>query len=223
MALKLVLLLALALLLVSNYMVFFYVPNEKFMGAIQRIFYFHVASATASYLAMFIILGTSLAYLASKRLELDAVTEAAAEIGFIFCSIVMVTGMIWGNAAWNTPFRLEPRLVSSLVLWMIFLAFVLLRQFADRAQVSEYRLANHCAILGVIGALMVPVVIYSVHLLPEVPKLHPVVVENQGLREPSFRHTLLMASIALIMFSIALIWIRAKLALLERRLVSGEV
>lgn len=213
---------SLALLLLTNYMMFFYVPNERIMGPVQRIFYLHVGSAMAAYLAMLVIFASSLSYLATKKPLLDAITEAAAEVGLLFCSIVMVTGMIWGNAAWNTPFRLEPRLVSSLILWMIFVAFVVLRSFSDRSQLSDRRIANNCAVLGIIGAVMVPVVIYSVHILPQVAQLHPVVVENRGLKDPRFGHALGVATIALCLFSVTLIWMRARIGQLERVLVTNE-
>src|SRR5690606_23082154 len=119
----------------------------------------------------------------------------------------LVTGMLWGYVAWNTPFRLEPRLVSTLILWLIFLAFSILRVFGDPQKV-----AAHSAVLGILGALTVPVVVYSVKLLPQFSQLHPQVVAQQGLRDPSFYDALAVSSVALILLQFYLVWLRKRIA-----------
>ena len=201
-----------ALIAIGNYMVFVWVPNEAIMGPVQRIFYFHFGSAITSYLCMFAVLICSVGFLSTQRRLFDSISTACGEVGLLNCSITMATGMIWGQAAWNTPFRWEPRLVSLLFLLLIFFSFVALRTFAN----SE-RVAKQSAVLGILGAITVPAVMYSIHLLPQFAQLHPIVVERRGLREESFRTTMFFCMVAMIALSGLLIWIRTRLVELEKK------
>ncbi len=194
------------------YVVFLLVPNEKVMGPVQRIFYFHVGSAIACYCAIAVVLIGALFYLATRSSTCDLISEAAGEVGFVFCTVVLVSGMIWGHSAWNTWFRWEPRLVTFLLLWFIFLSFTLLRVFGDRQ-----RIAMHSSVLGIIGAIMVPVVVYSIKFLPNIPQLHPVVVENRGLRDPLFTYGMFISMGALVLLQALLIVIRIRIGFLQVR------
>jgi len=189
------------------------VPNESSMGPVQRIFYFHVGAAIASYLSIAVVFFSSLGYLATKRRLYDAWNVSAAELGFVFTTIVLLSGMIWGYSAWNTPFRLEPRLVSFLLLWLIFFSFVLLRSFGDRQ-----RIASHSAILGVLGAIMVPIMIYSVKLLPQTAQLHPQVLEKRGLQDPDMVFALTIAILSMSLFQFVLLFVRVRLELIRQRI-----
>ncbi|MBN8548672.1 MAG: cytochrome c biogenesis protein CcsA [Deltaproteobacteria bacterium] len=199
-----------AAILYSNYLVFLVVPNERIMGPVQRIFYFHVGSAIACYCAFGVVLIASLAYLATRDRRADVVAEAAGEVGFVFCTIVLLTGMIWGHAAWNTWFRWEPRLVSFLLLWLIFLSFTTLRVFGD-----PKKIAAHSAVLGIIGAVTVPLVVYSIKLLPQMAQLHPQILENRGLVDPTYKPTLFVCMGSLVCLQALLIWFRVRIGLLE--------
>lgn len=203
-------LLSWALVTFSLWLVFMYVPNERVMGAVQRIFYFHVASAFASYVAVMILLLGGVGFLATRSKNFDFALISGAEIGFLFCTATLVTGMIWGNSAWNTPFRWEPRLVSFLLLWCTFLSMVLLRHFGDPARISQ-----HSAVLAIIAAILVPVVVYSVKLLPQFAQLHPQVVAERGLKDPRFTTAMLWSSLAVVFSSLVLVWIRMKIARLD--------
>ena len=204
-----------ALITYSMYNVFLVVPNERFMGPVQRIFYFHVGSAIACYVAFGVLLVASLAYLATRSRFADIVAQAAGEVGFVFCSIVMITGMIWGHSAWNTWFNWEPRLVTFLILLLISLSYVLLRAFANPGTAPA-----HCSILGILAALSVPVVWLSVKILPSMSQLHPVVVENRGLKDPSFTSTMFLSMGALVLFLALLMIVRIRIELLSRNLES---
>ncbi len=193
-------------------LVFLIVPNEKTMGAVQRIFYFHVGSAFASYVAIAIVFFCSIAYLATQKRRFDAVLRSAGEVGFLFCTMVLLSGMIWGYSAWNTPFRMEPRLVSFLLLWFIFLAFNLLRLYGD-----EEKKAVQSAALGIVGTITVPLMVYSIELLPQFAQLHPQVVERGGLKDPMMRHAFGVASLSLILLSVQLVVLRSRIAFLEDR------
>jgi heme exporter protein C len=196
----------------TTYLTFLVVPNERLMGPVQRIFYFHVGSAVACYAACGVLLVASLWVLATRSRVADAIGHAAGEVGFLFALIVMISGMIWGHSAWNTWFRWEPRLVTFLLLCLVFLGLNLLRIFGDPTKVSQ-----HAAVLGIVSAVTVPLVVYSVKLLPHVAQLHPQVVENRGLREPLFEYTMFVAMISLVLLQALLVWYRARLELVRRQ------
>lgn len=206
------------LVLAAIWLVFMKVPNEQVMGAVQRIFYFHVGAALAAYLAIGVAFISGVLFLNSKSPFYDALNEAAGEVGFLLCSIVLLSGMIWGHSAWNTWFRWEPRLVTFLLLWLIFLAFVLLRSYAD-----QDRSASQAAILSIIGSSTVPLVWLSVKLLPQSAQLHPQVIENQGLRHPLFVVAFLVTTLGLSAFMIWLIALRSRIGLSERTLKHHQV
>jgi heme exporter protein C len=201
-----------ALLAYANYLTFLVVPNERLMGPVQRIFYFHVGSAIACYLSCAILFVASLWVLATRSRIADAIGHAAGEVGLVFALIVMATGMIWGHSAWNTWFRWEPRLVTFLLLCLVFAALNLLRLFGDPQKVAQ-----HAAVLGILSAVTVPLVVYSVKLLPHVAQLHPQVVENRGLKEPIFEHTLFVTMGALVLLQCCLVWYRARVEILRRQ------
>ena len=199
--------------LYSLYMIFMVVPDEKIMGPVQRVFYFHVGSAIACYVAFGIVLAGSVGFLATKEVKFDIYNVAAGEVGFVFCTITLLSGMIWGNAAWNTPFQWEPRLVTFLLLWLIFLTFIILRIFAEPTLVR-----THSAVLGIIGALLVPVVWYSVKLMPAALQLHPQVVENRGLKDVRFYYGMIAGITSLIILEVYLIWLRVRLGFLQHNM-----
>ena len=180
------------------------------MGAIQRIFYFHVASATASSLCFGVVFLAAILFLRSKKIEYDALSVAAGEVGFLLCTVVLVSGMIWGHTAWNTWFRFEPRLITFLFLWLIFLSFVLLRLFGDPSKV-----AAHSAVLGILGAITVPIMIYSIKLLPAAAQLHPQVIESRGLKDSSYIFTLNITMLGCLLLATLLVVIRYKIELLS--------
>lgn len=188
------------------------------MGAAQRIFYFHVGSAIACYVAFAVVLIASLAYLANRDWRSDAISGAAGEVGFVFCSITLLTGMIWGRTAWNTWFSWsEPRLVTFLVLWLIFLMFSILRNFGD-----PEKTAIHASVLGVLGSLSVPIVQLSINLLPKSARLHPEVVAYGRLEHWSYWWAFGISVAALTVFLAFLIVLRTRIAFLERMLRRRE-
>lgn len=196
------------------FLVFLVVPDERIMGPVQRIFYFHVGSAMATYVAIGLLLMGSVLFLVRRHESWDVLGEAAAAVGFVFASIVLATGMIWGHSAWNVWWRWEPRLISFLVLWMTLLGLVLLRKFAVEHPLQR----NYCAIVGILSALNVPIVVYSVKLLAATEQLHPQVVANQGLKDPSYVYTLIGAIIAVSLLAVWMIGVG-----MQSRIVRTEV
>ena len=206
-------LLTLLIVGVAQYFVFMVVPSEQIMGAGQRVFYFHVATAFACCAAFFAVFVASISYLTSRNKKHDIFCVAAGEVGFVFCTIVLVTGMIWGHSAWNTWFRWEePRLVTFLVLWLIFLSFTVLRNFGDPAKTSV-----HGSILGIIGAASVPLVYASIKLLPQSARLHPEVIEHGGLKDPSYWQAFGISVVGMLCLCALLVWARYRIGLAEER------
>jgi heme exporter protein C len=208
----------LLLVALANYYVFMVVPDELVMGAVQRVFYFHVASALACYAAFAVVFVASLTFLATRKVRADLLAVAAGEVGFVLCSVVLVTGMIWGHSAWNTWFRWEePRLVTFLVLWLIFLSFTVLRNFGDQAKT-----AVHGSILGLLGALSVPIVYVSIKFLPQSARLHPEVIERGGLKDPSYWQAFGVSVAALMALCATLIWLRYRIGRVEYEAQIGQ-
>lgn len=148
------------LMMVSLFLIFIWVPTEKEMGAIQRIFYFHVPLAWISFLAFFVVFAGSILYLWKRDAKWDTLAHSSAEIGVIFTTLVLVTGPLWAKPVWGTWWTWEARLTSTLVLWFTYVAYLLVRSYAG----EESRGARFAAVLGIIGFTDVPVVYLSVNL-----------------------------------------------------------
>lgn len=168
-------------MLAALYMTFIWVPNEKTMGIIQRIFYFHVPAAWVAFLAFFMVFLSSILYLVRRNDKWDALAVSSAEIGLVFCSIVLVTGPIWAKPVWGIWWTWDARLTLTLVLWLIYVAYIMLRVYVK----DESRRARLCAVVGVIGFLDVPLVYMSIRWWRT---QHPAPVmaggENSGLAPP---------------------------------------
>lgn len=133
-------------------------PYESTMGLIQRIFYYHVPSAFVMFGSAFVCGISSAIFLANRSSRADAVALSAAELVVVFGLIVLVTGPLWARKAWGVWWQWDARLTSSLVLWLIFVSYLLLRRFAGAG--SEML----AAAVGVFGMANVPFVYWSVNV-----------------------------------------------------------
>ena len=174
-----------ALMIAALYMVFVYVPTEKHSGIIQRIFYFHVPVAWVSFLAFFITFIASILYLWKREIKWDAIACASAEIGVIFTTLVLITGPIWAKAAWGIWWTWDARLTTSLVLWLIYIAYLLVRSFATEPS----RGARLSAVIGIVGFIDVPIVFLTVNLWRT---QHPTTIIFEGGLTPPMLMTLLV-------------------------------
>ncbi len=145
-------------------------------GEVQRIFYFHVPFAMSAFLGFFIVLVASIVFLARGSRTADILAHAAAEVGLVCCTIVLVTGPVWARYAWGVWWTWDARLTSTLVLWMIYASYLLLRNY----MADDPRMRRYCAVLGIVGALDVPIVYFSVHWFRT---QHPAtfILKKQGL------------------------------------------
>src|SRR5215467_10597125 len=145
------------LLVYALYQALVVAPTERTMGDVQRIFYYHVPSAWTAFLLFLANFVASIVYLIRRNPKADALAVATAEVGVIFCSIVLVTGPIWARPVWGIWWTWDLRLTLTLVLWLIYVSYLALRRFSDSAQTPVL-----AAVLAVFGALDVPLVYFSI-------------------------------------------------------------
>jgi heme exporter protein C len=177
-------------------------PYESTMGLVQKIFYFHVPAALTMFLATFVCGFASIRYLVKGRAASDRLAEAAAEIVVLLGLIVMITGPLWARKAWGVWWQWDARLTSSLVLWLMFVGYTLLRRFGGPG--SE-RLAAGVAVFGMVN---VPFVYWSVNVWRT---LHPktTVVPTLG---PEMRLVFWWCMAAFLCLFLALLGTRVRLA-----------
>jgi heme exporter protein C len=152
--------LGLVLMIAALYMVFIYVPTEKSMGIVQRIFYFHISIAWVSFLAFLVTFVFSICYLRQRVLKWDNIAHASAEVGVVFTSLVLITGPIWAKPVWGIWWTWDARLTTSLVLWLIYVAYLLVRHYAT----DPARGARFGAVVGIVGFIDVPIVFLAVNI-----------------------------------------------------------
>src|SRR6266446_6632311 len=152
--------LTLATMTAAIYMVFVYVPTEAQQGIVQRIFYFHVPCAWVAFAAFALVAIAGVFYLWLGQQVWDDLGYAAAEVGMLFCTLVLITGSIWAKPIWGTWWTWDSRLTTTLVLWLLYAGYLTLRVMAG--ELSEVgRLA---AVVGIVAAADVPIIIVSVRL-----------------------------------------------------------
>jgi heme exporter protein C len=188
--------------------VFVYVPTEQVQGIVQRIFYFHVASALTMFLAFFVVFIASIIYLWKRLPWWDNIAAGAAEIGVVFCTLVLITGPIWARPIWGAWWSWDPTLTLTLVLWLIYVAYLMLR-----ADAYDERRTRFAAILGIIGFIDVPLIRWSVEKWRTIhPK--PVVLQEGGSTglPPSMLLTFFICVAALVLLFFYLLRERVSLA-----------
>ncbi|HYJ80429.1 MAG TPA: cytochrome c biogenesis protein CcsA [Longimicrobiaceae bacterium] len=205
--------LATAALLAALRMVFFYAPTEREMGIVQRIFYVHVPSAWVAFLAFGIVALCSLGYLWLRDARLDAIAVSAAELGMVFTTIVLLTGPLWGKIAWGAWWVWEPRLTLTLLLWFIYLGYFVLRGAAE----TPDRGRRFAAILGVVGAVDIPLIHVSVNWWRS-QHPQPVILRPEGpSADPAIVQTLLVSLLAFTLLFVSLLLLRYALERLSTR------
>lgn len=199
---------AIAVILVgiSVVLIFFVAPTEATMGDVQRIVYLHVAVAWYGLLSMLAASATGATYLATRRLDYDHWSHAATEVGSLCAALTLITGSLWAHEAWGTWWTWEPRLTTSLVMWMMYAGLLLIRSSVD----DPHRRARVCSVLAIICVCDVPLVLMATRWFRGV---HPV--------SPDMDHTMrfvLLAAIASfsMLFVLLTVWRARQLHRAER-------
>lgn len=142
----------LAVLAVAWLVVVVRAPLDSVQGVIQKILYVHVPSAFAAYLAFFVTAAAGGLYLWREQEQYDVLARSAAEVGVLFCTLVLITGPIWARGTWGRWWSWDLRLTLTLLLWFVFLAYLLLRSFTEGSE----RAARFSAVYGIVGVFTIP-------------------------------------------------------------------
>ncbi len=215
--LKLIDVISVGTLLAATAMVFFYAPIEKVMGAVQKVFYFHVAAGWIGMLSFFVAATAGVIYLITKKSIWDLVGLASVEIGIAFTLINVITGAIWARPIWNTWWTWDPRLTTATIMELVYAAYLMLRQGIEEPE----RRARFGAVYAIVGFLSVPLTFFSIRIFRTI---HPVVIgSNDPTAQGAFDmttpmlQTFLFSLLTFTFVYISLLWHRIRLGKLAER------
>ena len=190
--------------------IFLKLPIETSQGFPQKIMYLHVPTFIATYLAFFVVFAFSIAYLWKRDLMFDQIAKVSAEVGLIFCALLLVTGAIWGRPTWGTYWVWDARLTTTLLLFLIFMGYFLLRMSVNDRD-KEARLAS---VLGIIGCLDIPIIHKSVEWWRTLHQPSTLFKVDSGKASPSISPELLTpliaSTIVMLLFYLYLLLLRYK-------------
>ena len=190
-------------------------PTEQSMGEVQRIFYYHVSSAWTAFLLFTINFVASVVYLIRRSVKADIIALVTAEVGVVFCTAVLVTGPLWARPVWGIWWTWDVRLTSTLVLWLIYVSYLMLRRFSSSGQTPLM-----AAVLAVFGALDVPLVYFSIWFFRT---QHPQpVIGGGGSIDPKMLQVVLINWAAFLCFAWLVCWSRYRLEVLQREVEETE-
>src|SRR5262249_21490847 len=199
----LLLLITLGLLAWGTYQALVVAPPEATMGDAQRIFYYHVPAATAASILFGINFLASIWYLAKRSLQADALAVAGAEVGVVFFGVVLISGPIWARYAWGTFWVWDARLTTSLILWLLYVSYLVLRNSSEVGSTSVL-----AASLAVLAALDMPVVYMANRWFRT---SHPQPMIGTPNLNPDMQKVLLWNMLAFTMFALLIAWFRYEL------------
>lgn len=195
------------LLAIAAYMAFWYAPTERTMGEIQRIFYFHAGSFWTSFVAFFLNAVASVVYLIKRNPRTDSLAAASAEVGVLFCTGGLIMGPLWAKPVWGIWWTWDARLTLTLLLWLLYVAYVMLRSFLPEGD----RRAVISAVYGIFAAADVPLV-YMANRWWRTQHPQPVIAggEGSGLNAQMWQ-TVMMAWAALTALMVCYVIVRMAL------------
>ena len=194
-----------------------FTPIEANQGPAQKIFYVHAPAAWVAFLAFGLVAFASMMYLWLRDDRLDRFAESSAEVGVVFTTVVLITGPLWGRPVWGTWWTWDARLTLTLFLWFIYLAYLVLRGAVD----DRATRARYSAVLGILGALLIPFIHLSVYLFRTLHPMPIVLKPSRPSLPGEMLTTLLLAFASFTLLYVALVRARYQLAA-ERDLVEQE-
>ena len=208
---------SLVLFAVAVGMVFFYAPTEVVMGQVQRVFYFHVATAWVGMLGFMAAGVAGMAYLKTTNRKWDIASMAAVEISLVFFLVTIIMGSIWARPAWGTWWTWDPRLTTATIVELVYAAYLLLRQGID----DPDRRARFGAVYTILGFVSVPLTFISIRLLRTI---HPVLIatgeassDSEMSMTPRMTQTLMFSILTFSFIFSSLIWHRIRLGRLAEK------
>lgn len=202
-------------MLVSIWAAFLGTPTDAVQGDVQRIMYFHVPMALLAFFAFFVVFVASIVYLLRRDERWDWLARASAEVGVVYTTMVLICGSIWGKAYWGTWWDGEPILTTTLILWFIYVAYLLLRFYSGRTESG----ARNAAVLGIIGFVDVPIVHFAVTWWRG---LHPTGYVLNGARPDTPASVFLALLLAMATFTLLYAFLLLHLYRLERYTTEAE-
>ena len=191
------------------YLIFFWVPIESQMGIVQVIMYIHVPTIWLTFLAFSIAFLCSIGYLWKRDEIYDIVALSMVEIGVVFCGLALVTGAIWGKPTWNTYWTWDARLTTTLILFLIFVGYLLLRRFTDYGEQQ----ARFSAVVAIVGFFDIPLIHLSVTWWKTLHQPSTVFSTKKNVIDTPL---LVMLMISLVTFSFLLAYLASKRISLEQ-------
>ena len=201
----------------SLQVIFLKAPTEATMGIVQKISYFHVPAAYAMYLGAAACFVGSAGYLARGTARYDAIGRAGADVAVTMGMMVLISGPLWAAKAWGRYWTWDPRLTTSMLSVMVYVAYVVLRAFTGDGEAER----KFAAALGVLGAANLPIIHYSVQ---KWGGQHPKVISSGGggLKHPDMKLALTLGFLTFTLMAITLVWQRTRLHLAAGRLAELE-
>ncbi|NDJ51611.1 MAG: cytochrome c biogenesis protein CcsA [Chloroflexi bacterium] len=208
----------------AAYMAFIYAPLERSMGAVQRIFYFHVGAAWAGALSFLITALAGVVYLATKNRKWDTVAESSVEVGLALLTMTLLSGPVWAASAWGQAWTLDPKLNSAAVMWLSYAAYLMLRQGIE----DPVKRARFGAVYGLIAFSSVIMTYFGVRFIDTA--IHPNVMgpsASTGSGDFGMAPRMLQAMIfSFITFSFVLatlLWHRIRLGLFKQHVEQVKI
>jgi heme exporter protein C len=212
--------LVLTLLAYGTYQALFGAPTEETMGPVQRIFYYHVPSAWTAMLLFLVNFCASAVYFFTRSPKADAWALTAAEVGVVFCTIVLITGPIWARPVWGIWWTWDLRLTTTLIMWLLYVSYLLLRRSSEPG--SSSMLATVFALSAAVDIPIVWMAIrwYSVHTQ------HPQPVfgnsPSSGL-DPQMRYALFANWFAFMALAALVFWFRYSVERMSQKVSAAFV
>ena len=187
-------------------------PADDVQGNLVRIMYVHVPAAWLAYLAFFVTFVGSVAYLLTRHLRWDRIAAASAEIGVYFTGLAIVLGMIWAKPTWGVWWTWDARLTLTAIMFFVYLGYLALRRTTD----DSIARANRAAVLGVVGAIQIPLVHFSVvwwRTLHQPPSI--IRPDGPAIQDPTMLVALIVGVLAFTVVYVSLMVKRIELIHLE--------
>jgi heme exporter protein C len=192
---------ALALVPVWLLLVAYYAPIEEAQGIIQKIFYVHIPAIIPTYAGFVLAAVGGGLYLRTRAERWDQLAVAGAEVGVLFCTLMLVVGPIWAKPAWGHWWVWDLRLTTTLMLWFVYVAYLFLRSFAFGSDTAR----TFTAVYGIAGLAAIPFVYYAVDLA-QGSTMHPSNPAREGLPTEMGR----TVGVGMITFIAIFAWLVAK-------------
>lgn len=213
-------LLSIVLVPAALILILFFTPVEAVMGPVQKVFYFHVSAAWAGMLSFIIAAAAGAGYLIRRDLKWDQLSLSAIEVGVVFGLIAILSGMIWARPIWNTWWVWDPRLTTTAIMELIYLAYFILRSGLATPE-ARARLG---AVYAIVSVITVPLTFFSIRLFRTI---HPVVIApsegGAGFNmSPRMQLAFFISLAVFTVLLIDLIWNRTRLAAAQAKIQMGE-